>query len=464
MAVRSSDQLTIIDVTDAYSVILTNDSYTFPGTVSAAKAGSCTTQIIAMRGSEQIAATVNLNSVTKPTGITVTKDNDATSPTLTITASTSFTTAGVVRIPVVVDGDITITKDFSVAIAFTGATGGTGPQGPKGDTGDTGKGVSGVSVTYQAGSSNTTAPTGTWQGTPPTVSEGQFLWTKMVLSYTDGTSSDPLYSVAKQGVSGTSAQWYTGTGITGTSTTAQTFSGSGVTNAKVGDMYLNTSTYVYTDGGIAAGLYVLNWVNGDLLEKNGINIRLNKAGTLTYAFGDGAAVRNALGLGSTTGALPAANGGTGQTSLQATRNAMGLGNTTGALPVANGGTGATAALGARTNLQAALGKYTTGEVSTGCTWIDGKTIYRYTWTGTKAIVSAQPSVFTLPNKPDTVITLRGIRKRTGGTHWPIPNAYYANNNWDMSMYIDTNNVVYVGAGAGYGNTVDTFIIIVEYTK
>lgn len=50
------------------------------------------------------------------------------------------------------------------------------------------------------------------------------------------------------------------------------------------------------------------------------------------------------------GTLPAAQGGTGQTSLQATRNAMGLGNTTGALPVANGGTGATTAASARTNL------------------------------------------------------------------------------------------------------------------
>ena len=84
-----------------------------------------------MRGSEQVAATVNLSQVTAPTGITVTKDTDATSPTLTITASTSFTTAGVVHIPVVVDGDITINKDFSVAIAFTGATGGQGPQGAK---------------------------------------------------------------------------------------------------------------------------------------------------------------------------------------------------------------------------------------------------------------------------------------------------------------------------------------------
>lgn len=243
MAIKSSDQISIVDITDAYSVILTNDSYTFPGTINAAKAGSCTTQIIAMRGSEQVAASVNVSAVTKPTGITVSKDSDPTSPTLTITASTNFTTAGVVKIPVVIDGEITVNKDFSVAIAFTGATGDTGPQGPQGETGDTGKGVSGITVTYQAGSSNTTAPTGTWQNSPPTVSEGQYLWTKFVLSYTDGTTSSPSYSVAKQGVSGSSAQWYTGTGITGTSTTATTFPSSGVTSAKLGDMYLNSSTY-----------------------------------------------------------------------------------------------------------------------------------------------------------------------------------------------------------------------------
>ena len=257
MAIKSSDQISIVDITDAYSVILTNDSYTFPGTINAAKAGSCTTQIIAMRGSEQIPATVNLNSVTKPTGITVTKDTDPTSPTLTITASTSFTTAGVVKIPVVVDGEITINKDFSVAIAFTGATGGTGPQGPQGDTG---KGVASVEISYQASSSNTTAPTGTWAATPPSVSAGQYLWTKMVFTYTDNTTSDPLYSVARQGSNGTSAQWYTGTGITGTSTTATIFSGSGVSSAKVGDMYLNTSTYNTYKCTVAGAASAAKWV------------------------------------------------------------------------------------------------------------------------------------------------------------------------------------------------------------
>ena len=156
-----------------------------------------------MRGSEQVAATVNLSQVTAPTGITVTKDTDATSPTLTITASTSFTTAGVVHIPVVVDGDITINKDFSVAIAFTGATGG---QGPQGQTGPTGKGVASVAIAYQGSTGNTTPPTGTWQSSPPSVSAGQYLWTRMVFTYTDNTESDPVYSVSRQGSNGTSAQ------------------------------------------------------------------------------------------------------------------------------------------------------------------------------------------------------------------------------------------------------------------
>lgn len=242
MAIKSADQISIIDLTDGYSVILTSDGYTFPGSTNAAKAGSCTTQIVAMRGAEQIPASVTLADITKPTGITVTKDNDATSPTLTISASTSFTTAGVVRIPVSLeDGSITINKVFSVSIAFTGAT------GAQGSTGATGKGVSSVAITYQSSTGNTSAPTGTWQSSPPSVAAGSYLWTKMVFTYTDGTSSSPVYSVAKQGSTGSAGaaggKWYSGTGITGTSTTATVFSGSGVSTAVVGDMYLNTSTY-----------------------------------------------------------------------------------------------------------------------------------------------------------------------------------------------------------------------------
>ena len=67
---------------------------------------------------------------------------------------------------------------------------------------------------------------------------------------------------------GPGAIWYTGTKITGTSTTATSFSGSGITNAQVGDMYLNTSTYnTYrcTVGGAASAakwVYVSNIKGG----------------------------------------------------------------------------------------------------------------------------------------------------------------------------------------------------------
>ena len=155
-----------------------------------------------MCGSQQVPASVDLNSVTKPAGISVTKDNNATSPTLTITASTSFTAAGYVDIPVVVDGEITIHKKFAVSIAFKGATGAQGAQGATGNTGATGNGVSSVAITYQSSSSNTTAPTGTWQSSPPSVAAGSYLWTRMVFNYTNGSTSDQVYSVAKQGATG----------------------------------------------------------------------------------------------------------------------------------------------------------------------------------------------------------------------------------------------------------------------
>lgn len=129
MAVIGTGQVTLVDLTDAYSVILTSEAYVFPGTTSAAKAGSTTTQVIAMRGAEQVAATVTLSECTVPTGITLSKDTDATAPTITITASTSLTAHGEVVIPVHIGSDITITKKFSVGIALTGATGDTGAKG-----------------------------------------------------------------------------------------------------------------------------------------------------------------------------------------------------------------------------------------------------------------------------------------------------------------------------------------------
>ena len=131
MTVKAVNQATVVDVTDAYSVILTSETHTFPGTTSAAKAGSTTTQIIAMQGGTQVAASVTLSEVTAPTGVTVTKDTDATAPTLTISVSTAVTSSGTVTIPVHVK-DMTIGKVFSFAIALTGSQGASGTNGTNG--------------------------------------------------------------------------------------------------------------------------------------------------------------------------------------------------------------------------------------------------------------------------------------------------------------------------------------------
>lgn len=76
-----------------------------------------------------------------------------------------------------------------------------GDKGDQGIAGDPGKGVKSTVVAYQASSSGTTAPTGTWAASPPNVPAGQYLWTRMTITYTDNATT-VSYSVARQGSDG----------------------------------------------------------------------------------------------------------------------------------------------------------------------------------------------------------------------------------------------------------------------
>lgn len=64
-----------------------------------------------------------------------------------------------------------------------------------------GRGIASTTVRYQVGTSATVAPTGTWQTDPQATTTGQYLWTRTVLNYTDGSSSTS-YSVAAHGATG----------------------------------------------------------------------------------------------------------------------------------------------------------------------------------------------------------------------------------------------------------------------
>lgn len=79
-------------------------------------------------------------------------------------------------------------------------------------------GIATTAVMYQAGASGTTVPTGTWTVTIPTVSANQYLWTRIIFTYTNGATSI-AYSVGRIGANG--ATGATGKGIKSTVITYQ---------------------------------------------------------------------------------------------------------------------------------------------------------------------------------------------------------------------------------------------------
>lgn len=232
MPTKGTAQITLVDLTDAYGVTLTSEAHTFPGSVSAALAGSVSTQVIAMRGAEVVAASVTLSEVVAPAGVTITKDADTTSPTLTIAVSTSVTSGGVVKIPVHI-GAVVINKEFSFAIAFQGTAGANG----------TSVTITSTAVTYQAGSSGTTTPTGEWSESIPSTSAGQYLWTRTAVNYSDGKSTTS-YAVSYKPAAGANGTSVT---VSSTSVTYQV-SSSGTTTP--------TGEWLTTIPSVPAGQYL----------------------------------------------------------------------------------------------------------------------------------------------------------------------------------------------------------------
>lgn len=88
-----------------------------------------------------------------------------------------------------------------------GAKGDRGPTGAPGSPGKDGTSVTITSqaITYQASSSGTTIPNGTWVANPPSVAKGHYLWTRTVVNYSDGKKTT-AYSVGYQGTNGQNGQ------------------------------------------------------------------------------------------------------------------------------------------------------------------------------------------------------------------------------------------------------------------
>ena len=124
------------------------------------------------------------------------------------TSETTQPTSWTTQVPTLTKGKYLWTKTVWTYTDNTSETGyqktyiaKDGNDGDDGLPGKDGVGIKTTTITYASSTSGTTKPTSGWSSTIPTVSAGNFLWTKTVWTYTDNTS-ETSYSVAKMGSTG----------------------------------------------------------------------------------------------------------------------------------------------------------------------------------------------------------------------------------------------------------------------
>lgn len=100
--------------------------------------------------------------------------------------------------------DNTTEQGYSVA-----RQGSNGQNGTNGADGDDGVGISTTIIEYNKSTNSTTPPSTGWTSTIPSISGGQYLWTRVTLNYTNGQKAES-YTVARQGEDGADGQLFTG--------------------------------------------------------------------------------------------------------------------------------------------------------------------------------------------------------------------------------------------------------------
>lgn len=149
------------------------------------------------------------------------------------------------------------------------------PPGEPGSDGSDGVGVSSSSVTYQASTSGTTTPNGTWTTTIPAVTKGQYLWSKTMITYTD-TTTTTVYSVSYSAVDGTNGS--NGNGITSSVVTYQVSSSGTITP---------TGSWLTTVPGVTKGQYlwtrtILTFTNASSSTAYSVSYQGTDATTIKY--------------------------------------------------------------------------------------------------------------------------------------------------------------------------------------
>ncbi|WP_445993520.1 hypothetical protein [Lactococcus lactis] len=145
----------------------------------------------------------------------------------------------------------------------------TGASGRDGIAGKDGKGIKATAITYQASTNGTTAPTGTWSTSVPSVAKGSFLWTRTIWTYTDNTT-ETGYAVAYMGTNGNNGtNGIAGKDGTGIKTTTITYAGS--TSGTIAP----ASGWTSTVPTVAAGSYLWTktvWAYTDNTSETGYSV------------------------------------------------------------------------------------------------------------------------------------------------------------------------------------------------
>lgn len=95
------------------------------------------------------------------------------------------------------------TTEQGYSVARQGNNGETGP------TGATGVGIASTIIEYNKSTSSTIKPTTGWTSAIPSISGGEYLWTRTTLNYTNSTKAES-YTVSRQGQDGSDGQLFTG--------------------------------------------------------------------------------------------------------------------------------------------------------------------------------------------------------------------------------------------------------------
>ena len=111
------------DGKDAYTIVLTNENHTFAGNTTSAIASEIECNVIAYKGTTQVASTIG--TITgQPTGMTTSLLNNGTvNSAFKVTVTNSMVTMnGILNVPITVDGK-TFTKKFTYGLALKGSAG-----------------------------------------------------------------------------------------------------------------------------------------------------------------------------------------------------------------------------------------------------------------------------------------------------------------------------------------------------